>query len=167
MQNEDSKEDDSSKRRRYTRNSREKVHNHRKKKNENDESSISRDGRPQGIQRTEKKPYLCYWPWSGARILQKIGRPSAKTFIHENMVFPMREDFEIDSYEFSFSSIIQRKICPKSYLNEEARFKSFFITHIPYWFKCCNEIRGDMVWKSKARYFSKCSRIINCCMNMN
>ena len=83
------------------------------------------------------------------KISKEIGRPSAKTFIHENMVFPMREDFEIDSYELSFSSILKKKICSKSYLNEEARFKSFFVSHIPYWFKWCNEIRGDVEKQSK------------------
>ena len=167
MQNEDSEEDDSSQRRKYTRNPREKVHNHCKKKNENDESSSSRDEQQQGTPRTEKNPPVVTEHEAEHKISKEIGRPSAKTFIHENMVFPMREDFEIDSYELRFSLIPKKKISPKSSLNEEARFKSFFVSHIPYWFKCCNEIRGDMVWKSKARYFSKCSQMFNSCMNLN
>ena len=98
---------------------------------------------------------------------KKIGRPSAKRFIHENMVFPMREDFEIDSYELSFSSIIKANICTKNSLNDEARFKSFFVSRIPFWFKCCNEVRGDMVWKTKGRYFSKFCRMPYCSMRIS
>ena len=86
---------------------------------------------------------------------KRIGKTTAREFIEKNTVFPNREDFIIDKYEHSFSSILDKKIPNDSYLKQEKYFNVFFITNIPYWFKCCNEARGDLVSRSKDRYFSK------------
>ena len=86
---------------------------------------------------------------------KRIGKTTAREFIERNTVFPNREDFIIDEYEHSFSSILDRKTPNNSYLKQEKYFNVFFFTNIPYWFKCCNEARGDLVSKTKDRYFSK------------
>ena len=93
-----------------------------------------------------------------ADIARKIGKSTAKEFVHLNMVFPMKKDIVIDPYELSMSSLMKKRIHHTSYLNEEKYFNPFFVNYIAYWFKCCNEIRGDILSNSKDCYFSKCSR---------
>ena len=90
---------------------------------------------------------------------KRIGKPTAREFIAKNTAFPNREDFILDGYRHSFSSILDRQIPTDNYLKEEKYFNAFFMTNIPYWFKCCNEARADLVWKSKDRYFSKFNRL--------
>ena len=102
-----------------------------------------------------------------SEIAKRTGKPTAKMFIQESMVFPMKEDFAVDPEELSFSSILRNKIHPKSYLHDNRTFNAFFVSHTPHWFKCCNEVRGDMVWKSKDRYFSKFYTVFYCCMVSN
>ena len=92
-------------------------------------------------------------------LARRTGKLTAREFIAKNSAFPNKEDFVVDDYEYSFSSILERKICQDSYLKDEKHFAVFFLTNIPYWFKCCNEARADLVCKSKDRYFSKFARI--------
>jgi len=90
-----------------------------------------------------------------AEIAKKIGKQTAKEFVHENLVFPTRLDIVIDPYELSMSSLAKKGIHHTSYLYEEKHFNAFFVAHLAHWFKCCNEVRSEIMWSSKERYFSK------------
>ena len=90
-----------------------------------------------------------------SEIAKKIGKQTAKEFVHENLVFPTRLDIVIDPYELSMSSLAKKGIHHTSYLYEEKHFNAFFVAHSAHWFKCCNEVRSEIMWSSKERYFSK------------
>lgn len=91
-----------------------------------------------------------------ADVAKKIGKPTAKEFVHHNMVFPTKKDIIIDPYELSMSTLMKKRIHNTSYLNEEKYFNPFFVNYVGHWFKSCNEVRAEILFSSKDRYFSKC-----------
>lgn len=87
--------------------------------------------------------------------LKKIGREAAKVFLHHNTMFPNDESFALKKEENCFSSLLFNSFPSQSVYKSATVFPMILTSKKSLWYSCCNQIRGDLVFKTKERYFGE------------
>ena len=90
-----------------------------------------------------------------ANTLRKFGRIAAKTFIHHHTVFPNDASFTLQREENSFSSLLFSAFNSGSIHKSATEFPVILTSKKSLWYNCCNQIRGDLVFRTKERYFGE------------
>ena len=86
-------------------------------------------------------------------MVMRVGRKAAKGFLHHHTVFPTDDCFTVKSEENSFSSLLKNTFHDDSIYKEDKDFLVLLSSNRSAWYTCCNEIRGNLIFKSKLIYF--------------
>ena len=92
---------------------------------------------------------------SRSSLLQSIGRSAARKYIQNHTVFPTDECFELKKVENSFSTILYNEFQEDSVYRNDQDFAVLLTSHRSQWYTCCNQVRGELIFKAKEKYFSE------------
>ena len=90
-----------------------------------------------------------------AEMLQKFGKEAARNFIHRHTVFPNNESFTMKDEENSFSSLLFNTFFEGSKFREDTEFPVLLSSKKSLWYRCCNQVRGDLIFRTKDKYFGE------------
>lgn len=90
-----------------------------------------------------------------AEMLQKFGKEAARNFIHSHTVFPNNESFTMRNEENSFSSLLFNTFFEGSKFREDTEFPVLLSSKKSLWYRCCNQVRGDLIFRTKDKYFGE------------
>lgn len=90
-------------------------------------------------------------------LLQTFGKRAAKKFVHNHTVFPNDNSFTLKNETNSFSSLLFNTLHSDSVYKSPKEFPILLSTKRSLWYTYCNQIRGELISKTKKRYFGKSS----------
>lgn len=82
-----------------------------------------------------------------------VGRKAAKGFLHKRTMFPTDDCFMPNNEENSFSSLLKETFHGDSIYKDDKNFLILLSSNRSAWYTCCNEVRGNLIFKSKDIYF--------------
>lgn len=88
-------------------------------------------------------------------VIARAGKNAAKGFIHNHTVFPTDDCFTIKDEENSFSSFLRKTFHDDSEYRQEENFRVLVSSNRSVWYTSCNQVRGDLIYKTKDRYFGE------------
>lgn len=82
-------------------------------------------------------------------------------FVHNNTVFPIDESFAMRKEKNSFSTLLYNQFQDDSTYKNEKEFTTLLTSNKSVWYTCCNQVRGDLIFQTKQKYFSEYTMCFN------